>query len=75
MRGGNGRKCWSCLPAGCAGGEDDASALPSSFPDSDERWTVAAEQKWRKRRRKDADVDSRLGWRGEKNEVGAEEKG
>lgn len=72
MRGGNERECWFCLPAACAGGEDDASALPSSFPDRGETRTVAAEQKRSKRRRKDADVDGRLGWRGQKNEAGVE---
>lgn len=50
MRGGNERGgCWFCLPAGCAGGEDDASALPSSFPDRGETRTACggtkAEQK------------------------------
>lgn len=70
VRGGNERECCFCLPAGCAGGEGDVSALPSSFPDQGKTRTVAPEQKQSKRRRKDADVDGRLGRRGQTNEAG-----
>lgn len=55
MRGKDERERCFCLPAGRAGGEDDASALPSSFLDRGEARTEVAEQKRREKRQQTAD--------------------
>lgn len=69
MRGEDERESCFGLPAGCAGGEDDASALPSSFPDRGE--ADVAEQKRREKRQ--TPTAGRAS--GEKNEIGAREEG